>query len=99
MNYSDTIQILVEKRVADGYGGFEVTETTVATLKCRVAPYRVQSGDVYKVPNPTASVKIFVPGLPFDEDTVFIVVYKGKRHRKLAVSNLGKVSMIIAERI
>ncbi len=99
MNYTDKIQILVEEKVEDGYGGFITTEKELVTLKCKVAPYRVQSGDVYKVPNPTASVKFFVQGLPFDEDVRFVAVHNGKRYRKLAVSNFGKVAMIIAERI
>ena len=99
MSYNDDIQIFIEEKVADGYGGYETTEVELTTLKCKVAPYRVQSGDVYKVPNPTASVKFFVPKLPFDEDTVFVVVHKGKRYRKLAVADYDKVAMIIAERI
>ena len=99
MNYSENIQIFIEERVPDGYGGFEVTEVLVADLKCKVAPYRVQSGDVYHVPNPTASAKFFVRDFPLDEDELFILVHKGKRYRKLAVSNFGKLAMVIAERI
>ena len=99
MNYNDNIQIFIEEKIADGYGGFIVSEKELIALKCKVAPYRVQSGDVYKVPNPTASVKFFIQELPFNEDIVFVVLYKGKRYRKLAVADYGKVAMIIAERI
>ncbi len=99
MNYNDKIQIFIEEKVADGYGGFETTEVELTTLRCKVAPYRVQSGDIYKVPNPTASAKFFIEELPFDEDTTFILVHKGKRYRKLAVADYGKVALIIAERI
>ena len=99
MNYNDSIEIIVEERIADGYGGFITTERELTTLKCKVAPYRVQSGDIYKIPNPTASVKFFTPKLPFDEDETFIIIHRGKRYRKLAVADYGKVTMIIGERI
>ncbi len=99
MIYNEEIKIFVEEKTADGYGGYETTEVELATLKCKVAPYRVQSGDMYNVPNPTASVKFFVSKLPLDEDVLFVIVHEGKRYRKLAVSDFGKVAMIIAERI
>ena len=99
MVFNDKLQIFIEEKVPDGYGGFESTEIEVATLRCKVAPYRVQSGDVFVVPNPTASVKFFVPNLPFDEDELFVVVHNGKRYRKLGVTDYKKVVMIIAERI
>ena len=99
MNYTDSLQIVVEEKVADGYGGFETELVEVATLKCKVAPYRVQAGDIYKIPNPTASTKFFIQKLPFDEDEFFMIIHNGKRYRKLAVANYGKVIMIIGERI
>ena len=99
MNYADSIEIIVEEGIADGYGGFTTTEIQLTTLKCKVAPYRVQFGDIYKIPNPTASTKFFTPKLPFDEDETFIIIHKGKRYRKLAVADYGKVIMIIGERI
>lgn len=99
MNYNDNIQILIEEKEPDGYGGFITTEKELITLKCKVAPYRVQTGDIYKVPNPTASVKFFTSKLPFDEDLVFIIIHNGKRYRKLAVADYGKAAMIIGERI
>ncbi len=99
MNYNDSIQILVEVKTADGYGGFVTTEEELITLKCKVAPYRVQTGDIYKVPNPTASVKFFIQELPFDGDTVFFIIHNEKRYRKLAVADYGKAAMIIGERI
>ncbi len=99
MNYNDSIQILVEEKEADGYGGFTTTEKELVVLKCKVAPYRVQTGDIYKVPNPTASVKFFTSNLPFDEDMTFFIIHNGRRYRKLAVANYGKAAMIIGERI
>ena len=89
----------IEEKVADGYGGFVTTEEELVVLKCKVAPYRVQTGDIYKVPNPTASTKFFTPELPFDEDLNFYIIHNGKRYRKLAVADFGKVAMIIGERI
>lgn len=100
MNFNEMITIITEEKVADGCGGYISEETVVGTLKCRVAPYRVQIGDIIQIPNPTSSVKFFTNNtLPFDEDTPFLIIYKGKRYKKIVIADYGKVTMIIGERV
>lgn len=100
MNFGETITIITEEKVADGCGGFVSQETTVGTLRVKVAPYRVQIGDIIQVPNPTSSVKFFTnQKLPFDEDTPFFIIYKDKKYKKIVIADYGKVIMIVGERV
>lgn len=99
MNFNETIEIIVESTVSDGCGGYVTNEVVHGEVKCKVAPYRVQIGDIIQIPNPTSSVKFFLRELPFDEDEPFIIVYKGKRYKKIVIADYSKVVMVIGERI
>ena len=59
MQYKDRAIIYKEVKEKDGFGGYIVKEEILGEIKCKVAPYRVEVGQVIEVPNPTASVKFF----------------------------------------
>lgn len=99
MNFNEFIEIIVENTVSDGCGGYITEERVYGQVRCKVAPYRVQIGDIIQIPNPTSSVKFFLKELPFDEDEPFIIVYKGKRYKKIVIADYSKVVMVIGERI
>lgn len=99
MNFNEFIEIIVENTVSDGCGGYVTEEHVYGQVRCKVAPYRVQIGDIIQIPNPTSSVKFFLKELPFDEDKPFIIVYKGKRYKKIVIADYSKVVMVIGERI
>ena len=99
MNFNERITIIVETTVSDGCGGYITEEVVYGDIKCKVAPYRVQIGDIIQIPNPTSSVKFFLKQLPFDEDEPFIIIYKGKRYKKIVIADYSKVAMVIGERV
>lgn len=99
MNFNENITIIVENTVSDGCGGYITREVVYGNVKCKVAPFRVQIGDIIQIPNPTSSVKFFLKQLPFDEDEPFILIYKGKRYKKIVIADYSKVVMVIGERI
>lgn len=99
MNFNERMTIIVESTVSDGCGGYATEEVVYGDIECKVAPYRVQVGDIIQIPNPTSSVKFFLKQLPFDEDEPFIIMYKGKRYKKIVIADYSKVVMIIGERI
>ena len=100
MQYKDRAVIYKEEKVADGYGGYTMQEEILCEIKCKVAPYRVEVGQVIEVPNPTASVKFFTKDkLDFDEDTFFYIEYNGKKYKKVLFADYGKCVMIIGERV
>ena len=100
MQYKDRAVIYKEIKVSDGYGGYVLTRQTLCEIKCKVAPYRVEVGQIVEVPNPTASVKFFTKDkLNFDEDIFFYIEYNGKKYKKVLFADYGKCVMIIGERV
>lgn len=100
MQFKDNASIIFIEQIADGYGGFTNLERVVCEIKVTVAPYSVEVGKICTIPNPNASVKFFTNSvLPFDEDSLFYIDYKGKRYKKVSIIDYGKCSMIIGERI
>ena len=100
MQFKDKAIIYKEIKVSDGYGGYVLARQTLCEIKCKVAPYRVEVGQIVEVPNPTASVKFFTKDkLDFDEDTFFYIEYKGKKYKKVLFADYGKCVMIIGERV
>lgn len=100
MQFKDKASIIFIDQVSDGYGGFADLEKEVCEIKVTVAPYRVEVGQLFTIPNPNASVKFFTNSeLPFDEDDMFYVDFNGKRYKKVSIIDYGKCTMIIGERI
>lgn len=100
MQFKDKASIIFLEEVPDGYGGYTDLERIVCEIKVVVAPYRVEVGQICTIPNPNASVKFFTnTELPFDEDMMFYIDYKGKRYRRISIIDYGKCTMIIGERI
>ena len=100
MQFKDKAIIYKEVKEKDGFGGYVLTRQTLCEIKCKVAPYRVEVGQIVEVPNPTASVKFFTKDkLNFDEDTFFYIEYNGKKYKKVLFADYGKCVMIIGERV
>ena len=100
MQFKDRAIIYKEVKEKDGFGGYIVKEEILGEIKCKVAPYRVEVGQIVEVPNPTASVKFFTKDkLNFDEDTLFYIEYNGKKYKKVLFADYGKCVMIIGERV
>lgn len=100
MEFKEIASIYIEERIVDGVGGYEIAEVFLTDIKVTVAPYRVESGMMYDIPNPLASVKFFTNSkLDFDEDTHFYIIYKGKKYKKVSFVNYGKCILIIGERV
>lgn len=100
MEYKEIASLYIEERIVDNYGGYEIVEVFLTDIKVVTAPYRVEIGNIYDVPNPLASIKFFTNSkLDFDEDTFFYIIYKGKKYKKVSIADYGKCHMIIGERI
>lgn len=100
MEFKETATLYIEKNVKDQYGGYTKTQEKLCDIKVVTAPYRVEIGARYEVPNPFSSIKFFTNSkLNFDEDTFFYIVYKGKKYKKVTIANYGKVIMIVGERV
>lgn len=100
MQYKDKAVLYKEEKVSDGYGGYIIKKQILCEIKCTVAPYRVEIGQVVEVPNPLASVKFFTKDkLNFDEDTLFYIEYQGKKYKKVLFADYKKCKMLIGERI
>ena len=99
MDFTDKADIIVERRMPDGYGGFTTTRSTIGTIKVKTAPYRVANGEMIAIPNPIASVKFFTNSkLSIDNEELFFLQYKGKLYKKVALTDYGKCTLIIGER-
>lgn len=99
MRYNDDASIIIEKKVPDGYGGHMSIDKHVCDIKVTAAPYSVAVGEVCGVPNPKATVKFFTDTTTIDEDSFFFIIYKGKRYKKISITNYGKCALIIGEKI
>ena len=99
MRYSENASIIIEEKIADGYGGYTVEEKVLCDIKCLTAPYRVEVGEITLVPNPLSSVKFFTKSIDFDEDTFFYIVHNDKKYKKVSITNYGKCVLIVGERI
>ena len=99
MDFTDKAELIVERRIPDGYGGFITSRNTIGTIKVKTAPYRVANGEMIAIPNPIASVKFFTNSkLSVDNDELFFLQYKGKLYKKVALTDYGKCTLIIGER-
>ena len=99
MRFNDDASIITEKQIKDGYGGHYSIDVPVCDIKVTVAPYSVAVGEVCMVPNPKATVKFFTNTTTIDEDMYFFIIYKGKRYKKISITNYGKCALIIGELI
>lgn len=100
MQFIDNASIIFIEQIEDGIGGYTDIEREECEIKVKVAPYRVEVGQICTIPNPNSSVKFFTNTvLPFDEDAMFYIDYNGKRYKKVSIINYGKCIMIIGERI
>ena len=100
MQFKDRAIIYKEVKEKDGFGGYVLARQTLCEIKCKVAPYRVEVGQIVEVPNPTASVKFFTKDkLNFDEDIFFYIEYNGKKYKKVLFADYVKCVMIIGERV
>lgn len=99
MDFPDKVDIIVEVRMPDRYGGFTTTRREVGTIKVKTAPYRVANGEMIAIPNPIASVKFFTNSkLLVDNEDLFFLQYNGKLYKKVALTDYGKCTLIIGER-
>ena len=99
MRFNDDASIITEKQIKDGYGGHYSIDEKVCDIKVTVAPYSVAVGEVCSVPNPKATVKFFTDTTTIDEDMYFFIIYKGKRYKKISITNYGKCALVIGEKI
>ena len=99
MDFTDKAYLIVERKIPDGYGGFETERMPVGIIKVKTAPYRVANGEMIAIPNPIASVKFFTNSeLLVNDDALFFLEYKGKLYKKVALTDYGKCTLIIGER-
>lgn len=99
MDFTDKAELIVERRMSDGFGGFTTTRSSVGIIKVKTAPYRVANGEMIAIPNPIASVKFFTNSkLSIDNEELFFLQYKGKLYKKVALTDYGKCTLIIGER-
>lgn len=99
MRFNDDASIVAEKKNPDGFGGYYSIDVHVCDIKVTVAPYSVAVGEVCKVPNPKATLKFFTNSADIDEDMYFFIIYKGNRYKKISITNYGKCTLIMGERI
>ena len=99
MRFNDDASIITERQVPDGFGGHYSIDEHVCDIKVTAAPYSVAVGEVCGVPNPKATVKFFTDTTTIDEDMYFFIIYKGKRYKKISITNYGKCALIIGEKI
>ena len=100
MDYKDRVVVIKEQKTADNYGGFVTEMVEAGNIRVKVAPYKVANGELVTIPNPIASVKFFTNSkLPVNEDEMFYIKYKDRLHKKVALTDYGKCTLIIGERI
>ena len=100
MEYKDKVVIIKEQKTADDYGGFYTEMVEIGNMRVKVAPYKVANGELVTIPNPIASVKFFTNSkLPVSEDEIFYIKYKDRLYKKVALTDYGKCTLIIGERI
>lgn len=99
MRFNDDASIIVEKKVPDGYGGYYSVDEKLGDIKVTVAPYSVAVGEVCMVPNPKATLKFFTNSTTIDENEYFFIIYKGNRYKKISITNYGKCTLIMGEKI
>ena len=99
MRFNDDASIITEKKIKDGYGGHYSIDVPVCDIKVTAAPYSVAVGEVCQVPNPKATVKFFTDTTTIDENMYFFIIYKGKRYKKISITNYGKCALIMGELI
>ena len=100
MDFRDKVVIIKEQKTADNYGGFVAEMVEVGNIRVKIAPYKVANGELVTIPNPIASVKFFTNSkLPVGEDEIFYIKYKDRLYKKVALTDYGKCSLIIGERI
>ena len=97
MRFNDDASIITEKKVPDNYGGHYSIDVPVCDIKVTVAPYSVAVGEICMVPNPKATLKFFTNTTTIDEDMYFFIIYKGKRYKKISITNYGKCALIMGE--
>ena len=100
MEYKEQAIIIREARTPDGAGGFITMREEVAPIKVKTAPYKIANGELVTIPNPIASVKFFTnSALPVDDEELFFLRYKGKVYKKVALTDYGKCTLIVGEKI
>ena len=100
MDYKDKVVIIKEQKTADNYGGFATEMMEIGNIRVKIAPYRVANGELVAIPNPIASVKFFTNStLPVDNEELFFLRYKGKVYKKVALTDYGKCTLIVGEKI
>lgn len=100
MDYNERATIIKEVKTMDGLGGFVTTRKNIGYIKVKTAPYKIANGELITIPNPIASVKFFTNStLPVDGEELFFLRYKGKLYKKVALTDYGKCTLIVGEKI
>ena len=100
MEYKEKAIIIREVKTPDGMGGFFTEREEIGSIKVKTAPYKIANGELITIPNPIASVKFFTNStLPVDDEELFFLRYNGKLYKKVALTDYGKCTLIVGEKI
>ena len=100
MDYRDRANIITVSEKDDGMGGLEMVKETVATIKCKIAPYTVKTINSAGLPLTYSRNKLFTKDKSFIDDIYsdYFIEYKNIKYKKLSVMDAGKCLIIEMER-
>lgn len=101
MDYRERATIITVSEKDDGMGGLNRKEETVATIKCKVAPYTVKTIDSAGLPLVYSRNKLFTKDKTFVNDIYsdYFIEYENVRYKKISVMDVGKCLIIEMERV
>lgn len=101
MDYRDRANIITVSERDDGMGGLEIVKETVATIKCKIAPYTVKTINSAGLPLTYSRNKLFTKDKSFVDDIYsdYFIKYKDIEYKKISVMDAGKCLIIEMERV